>query len=77
VRHFGTNPRHVRHGVAQAIMAQCLADAADHDVHWMECHSTRTAGPFYRAMGFEKVREMLVPHAPGIEFPAILMVRDI
>jgi N-acetylglutamate synthase-like GNAT family acetyltransferase len=77
VRHFATDPNLTRQGVARAIMARCLADVADYDVRWMECHSTRTAVPFYCAMGFEEVREMLVPLAPGVEFPAILMVRDV
>ncbi len=77
VRHFGTDPDFTRQGVARAIMARCIADMAGRDVRRMECHSSRTAVPFYSVMGFEKVREMLVALAPGVEFPAILMVRDI
>lgn len=77
VRHFGTDPNHTRQGVARAIMVRCLADVASRGVRRLECHSTRTAVPFYSAMGFEEVREMLVPLAAGVEFPAILMVRDI
>ena len=77
VRHFGTDPDFARQGVARAIMARCLADVAGCDVPLMECHSTRTAVPFYSVMGFEKVREVLVPLAPGVEFPAILMMRNI
>ena len=77
VRHFGTDPNFTRQGVARAVMARCIADVAGRDVSWMECHSTRTAVPFYSAMGFEEVREMVVPLAPGVDFPAILMVRDI
>ncbi len=77
VRHFGTDPNLTRQGVARAIMARCIADMAGREVRRMECHSTRTAVPFYCAMGFEEIREMLVPLAPGVEFPAILMMRDI
>lgn len=77
VRHFGTDPRCVRQGVGRAIMERCLADVADQGVREMQCYSTRTAVPFYESQGFETIGEMLMQLAPGVDFPAISMVRNI
>jgi hypothetical protein len=44
---------------------------------WMMAQSTRTAVPFYRAMGFEERAEIEVLLRPGIGFPAVEMARGL
>lgn len=75
VRHVVTDDRFLRHGVARRLMGDCLADAAAQGVHVMTCQSTLTAVPFYRALGFETLGEMVVELPRGISFPAVRMQR--
>jgi hypothetical protein len=44
---------------------------------WMMAQATRTAVPFYRAMGFEERAEIEVLLRPGIGFPAVEMARGL
>lgn len=75
VRHMATHPAHLRQGLAQAIVTRVLADALAAGVEWMICQSTRTAVPFYRAMGFRVRGEIVIALRPGITFPAVEMER--
>jgi GNAT superfamily N-acetyltransferase len=75
VRHVATHPDHLRKGLAQAILTRVLADALAAGVERMICQSTKTAVPFYQAMGFRARGEILVALRPGITFPAVEMER--
>lgn len=77
VRHVVTDDRAVRRGVGRAILSRCFEAARAAGMIWMHCLSTRTAVPFYRAMGFIELGEVTVPLAPGIDFPAVAMRRDL
>ena len=77
VRHVATDPDAVRQGIGRQLMQAVLADAAQAGVRRMECLSTRTAVPFYAALGFRVVGETDVPLGPGISFPAVRMLADL
>jgi GNAT superfamily N-acetyltransferase len=75
VRHVVTHPDATRRGLARAILGRCFAAARNSGVRWMMCQSTRTAEPFYTAMGFQRRGEIEVMLRPGIGFPAVEMIR--
>ena len=76
VRHVAADPGRLRQGLARAVMTAALDQAREAGVTRAECLSTRTAVPFYAAMGFVAVREMEVPLGPArIGFPAVEMAR--
>ena len=77
VRHVAVDPDRVRGGVGRAIMGEVIVDALRAGVHWLDCLSTRTAVPFYGALGFRVLHEVEVPLGPGILFPAVRMMRQI
>jgi N-acetylglutamate synthase-like GNAT family acetyltransferase len=77
VRHVATDPDVLRQGVGRKLMREALADAAGAGVRRMECLSTRTAVPFYAALGFRAVGPTEVPLQPGIVFPAVRMIADL
>jgi GNAT superfamily N-acetyltransferase len=77
VRHVVTDDRALRRGVGRAILSRAFEDAQAAGMTWMHCISTRTAVPFYVAMGFATMGEVRVPLAPGIDFPAVEMRRDL
>jgi hypothetical protein len=54
-----------------------MESAREAGMTWMHCTSTRTAEPFYTALGFTRLRAVTVPLGPGIAFPAIDMRRDL
>jgi GNAT superfamily N-acetyltransferase len=73
VRHLVTDYRHQRRGIARALITRVLVEARAAGMMRMECVSTRTAVPFYTAMGFARLQDVLVPLRPGIDFPAVQM----
>jgi GNAT superfamily N-acetyltransferase len=77
IRHVATDPDHLRKGIGAALLRAALAQAAKAGVVRMTCQSTRTAVPFYTALGFVPGREVTVPLGPGIGFPAVMMARDL
>lgn len=77
VRHVAVDPERVRQGVGSAVMSEVIVDALRHGIRWLDCLSTRTAIPFYDALGFRVLHEVDVPLAPGIVFPAVRMMRQI
>lgn len=77
VRHVVTDARAVRQGIGRAIVGRSLTDAAAAGCTWMHCLSSLTAVRFYAALGFVPRGEVLVSLAPGIDFPAIEMHRDL
>ncbi|WP_412563915.1 GNAT family N-acetyltransferase [Thalassobius sp. MITS945101] len=77
IRHVATDPDHLRQGLGQALMRHVIRDARRSGVTELQCLSTRTALRFYKALGFAEGRELNVPLAQGITFPAIEMWRKL
>ena len=77
VRHVVTDSAWTRRGIGRRIMERAMDGARRAGMTWMHCTATRTAVPFYTALGFRTLRGVTVPLAPGIEFPAIEMRRDL
>lgn len=77
IRHVVTHPEAVRRGLARAILERAFAAARQSGVRWMMCQSTRTAEPFYTAMGFQRRGEIEIMLRPGIAFPAVEMIRGL
>lgn len=75
IRHFATDPDHVRQGVAGRLMHRCLLDARDARLEALHCYSTLTAVPFYRSQGFEVLGDVEIELQPGIMLPAVSMHR--
>jgi GNAT superfamily N-acetyltransferase len=77
VRHVVTDDRMVRRGIGRALMTHVFEAAAAAGMTWMHCLSTRTAVPFYAALGFDVIGDTTVPLGPGVDFPAVAMRRDL
>lgn len=78
VRHVVSHPRYLRRGYAGAILMQVFEAARSEGVARLSCQATRTAVPFYGALGFVVKGNVDVPiGAAGLRFPAVLMHRDI
>ena len=75
VRHVATNPDHVRKGAGRAVLEHIVLVAKASGMAALHCQSTRTALPFYAAMGFVPRGEITVPLPGGLAFPAIHMER--
>lgn len=76
IRHVATDPDAIRQGIATALLSRIIADAGAAGAKRFDCLSTRTAVPFYRAIGFESTEEVLIGLRAGIDFPAIRMQRN-
>lgn len=77
IRHFVTDHRLLRQGIGRAIMGRILAEAAEGGIRHLDCWSSRSAVPFYQAMGFVALGPIEVPLARGIVFPAVQMQRGV
>lgn len=75
VRHVVADHRKTRAGIGRCLMARVIADAAAQGALRLDCLSTRTAVPFYRAMGFEVIGPVDVTLGSGVTFPSVAMVR--
>lgn len=73
IRHVVTNDRLLRCGIGRALLTQCFHAAAASGITCLECWSTRTAEPFYAAMGFVTQGAIDIELRPGIIFPALRM----
>ena len=77
VRHLVTDQNFTRRGIGRALMARVFKTAEAAGMTVLRCQSTRTAVPFYQAVGFRVLGEITVPLRPGIDFPAVSMMRDL
>ncbi len=75
IRHVVTDDRRTRQGIGRTLMTRIFAEAGAVGVTLLACQATRTAVPFYQAMGFSVLGPVEVPLRPGISFPAIRMQR--
>ena len=77
IRHVATDDRHLRRGVARAILEHCLSVAQDNGIKTMECWSTLTAETFYQSVGFKTLGPKDVELGAGILFPSIRMMQTL
>lgn len=77
IRHFATDPDHLRRGVGRALMQRCLLEARDAGMTGMLCLSTRTAVAFYESAGFVATGDIALELRPGVIFPAVRMERGL
>ena len=77
IRHVATDPDAIRQGIGRRLMQAIFAAAEAEGVRMYDCLSTRTAVPFYTAVGFSLVGPVEVPIVPGMRFPALRMQRRI
>lgn len=77
VRHVVAHPDHLRRGHARRLVEHAIAEARAAGLHALGCLSTRTAVPFYAALGFRVTGPVDVPLAPGITFPSVGMARTL
>jgi GNAT superfamily N-acetyltransferase len=77
IRHVVCDDRLTRRGIARGLIERAVQTAQDAGIRQMECWSTRTAVPFYAAMGFCEIGPFDVPLRAGITFPSVRMMRDL
>ena len=75
VRHLATDPDALRQGVGRRVLGWVLSAARAEGARRIVAEATRTAAPFYAAMGFETQGEAEVALAPGIGFAVVRMGR--
>ena len=75
IRHVVTDHRRTREGIGRALMEHSFAEARAAGCTYAHAASTRSAVPFYSALGFRTLGPMVVTLAPGIDFPAVAMRR--
>lgn len=75
IRHVVCDDRHLRRGIARAVLERCFMTARAAGVVEMECWSTLTGGAFYRALGFEVLGPKDVALAGGVRFASLRMMR--
>lgn len=77
IRHVATDPDHTRKGLARALLQHILFHAKASGMQQMHCQSTRTAVPFYEAMGFGVQGDVDVTLRGGLSFPSVFMTAKI
>jgi len=77
IRHFGTHVDWARRGVGRSIYQFGEDAARAAGVKTFEAYSSLNGESFYRALGFERVREMDLELSPQVRLRAVLMRRDI
>lgn len=77
IRHFAVHPDWIKRGIGTALVTRCITDARLGGIHKLHCFSTLNAEPFYRALGFRTIDFIDIRMGPAIEFPAVLMQREI
>lgn len=77
IRHFATHPEWVRQGVGTSLLSRCFRDARSLSMRQLHCFSTLNAERFYRASGFDMVREIDIPVESDLTLPGILMAASL
>lgn len=77
VRHMATDPSVARQGIGRMLMARVIEEARGAGMLWLDCVSTITAVPFYRALGFQVVQPLDLSLGLGISFPVKQMRSDL
>jgi GNAT superfamily N-acetyltransferase len=77
IRHVATDPDQTRQGVGRALLEHILLHAKASGMAQLHCLSTRTAVPFYAAIGFVSQGGVSIPLRGGLEFPSVFMVAQL
>lgn len=77
VRHFAVHPDWTRRGIGRAIQTSCDRSARAAGMTAFECCSSLNAEPFYRVLGFVRIREMDMELAPSVVLRGVLMRRNL
>jgi N-acetylglutamate synthase-like GNAT family acetyltransferase len=77
IRHVGTHPGWLRHGIARGILLHCFREAARAGMASLECQSTFVAVNFYVAMGFSVVEPREMKLAPNVSIDGVLLRREL
>ena len=65
VRHVASDPDHLRKGAARAVLDHIMLVAKASGIAALHCQSTRTAVPFYAAMGFRALGGIVTCRCPA------------
>lgn len=77
IRHFAVHPNWTKRGIGRAIFDVCERAARAAGVTTFECYSSLNAEKFYRALGFERIRELNIELQPHVALRGVLMRRDL
>ncbi|MCC6306163.1 MAG: GNAT family N-acetyltransferase [Rhodobacteraceae bacterium] len=77
VRHVVTDHRRLREGIGRRLLEHIFGHARGEGMRVLLAQATRTAVPFYAAMGFVSLGPIEVELRPGITFPAVAMARTL
>lgn len=77
IRHFAVHPEAIRRGLGRRLYEWCEDGARGAHATAFECHASLNAEGFYRALGFERRREMSLRLSADVTLPAIEMRREI
>ncbi|MEL6451918.1 MAG: GNAT family N-acetyltransferase [Pseudomonadota bacterium] len=77
IRHVVTDDRALRRGVGRLLVTHSFDVARGAGIARMECWATRTAVPFYEAVGFAVLGPIDVPLQGGLTFPSVRMMRTL
>lgn len=77
IRHFATEPDHLRQGIGRALVERCLADARDAGLSQMECFASLNAVAFYAASGFEALGPLEIRIGGTVPLPSLHMRRPL
>lgn len=75
IRHVVTDHRRTREGIGRRLIEYIVLHAHACGMMQLHCQSTRTAVPFYEAMGFVAQGDIDIELRPGIVFPAVVMTK--
>jgi predicted N-acetyltransferase YhbS len=77
IRHFAVRSGSAGQGIGRALYERCALDAGAAGASRFEVQSSLNGEAFYAALGFGRVGPIDVPMGPGLDFPSILMRREI
>jgi N-acetylglutamate synthase-like GNAT family acetyltransferase len=75
IRHFATDPDHLRQGIGHTLIERCLADAREAGLSQMECFASLNAVAFYAASGFEPLGPVDIWIGGTVPLPSLHMRR--
>jgi len=77
IRHFATHPDSTGQGIGRRLYLSCEEQASEAGIERFECYASLNAEGFYAALGFEKRDDITVTIGHDIDFPAVLMTREL
>lgn len=77
IRHFATDPAHLRKGVARTLLDRCLAEASARGATTMKSQATLPAEKFYVSAGFRRVRLSKTKMGPDTMLSIVEMERPL